>query len=143
MAKPKRSTKKKTARIPAKAKRSLKPKRPVQAAPVTAAPARDEKPPIGLPDPLEAAQEAARLAQEGSLKLSRAVDTLRETLETIVVAEMDLRTQLPTTTKDLRGIAIAGLNAYAQISGQSWKKHKLVGNWAGSTGNAPVHERDM
>jgi len=90
-----------------------------------------EKPSIGLPDPLEAAQEAARLAQEGSLKLARSVDALRTALETIVIAEMDMRTGQPTTTKDLRGIAIEGLNAYSQISGQSWKRHKLIGSWAG------------
>lgn len=102
-----------------------------------------EKPKLGLPDPLEAAQEAARLAQEGSLKLSRSVDALRIALETIVMAEVDNQTHMPVTTRDLRGIATSGLNAYSQISGQSWKRHKLVGSWAGGTGNAPVHERDM
>ena len=90
-----------------------------------------EKPSLGLPDPLEAAQEAARLAQEGNLKLSRSVDALRTALETIVIAEVDNTTGLPTTTKDLRGIAVAGLNAYSQVSGQSWKRHKIIGNWAG------------
>lgn len=90
-----------------------------------------EKPSIGLPDALEAAQEVARNAQEGNLKLARSVDALRTALETIVIAEMDRRTGLPTTTKDLRGIAMAGLDAYSQVSGQSWKRHKLIGNWAG------------
>lgn len=90
-----------------------------------------EKPDLGLPDPLEAAQEGERLAKEGNLKLARAVDALRTALETIVIAEMDRRTGLPTSTKDLRGIAMAGLDAYSQVSGQSWKRHKLIGNWAG------------
>lgn len=108
-----------------------------------AAPAAGKKPSIGLPDELEAAQESARLAQQGALKLSRAVDFLRTALETIVIAEVDLSTGRPTTTRDLRDLAIEGLNAYSQISGQSWKRHKLVGNWAGSTGNAPIHERDI
>lgn len=108
-----------------------------------AAVAPREKPPIGLPDALEAAQESCRLAQEGNLKLSTAVDYLRTALETIVIAEVDRTTGRPTTTRDLRGIAIEGLNAYSQLSGQNWKRHKLVGNWAGTTGNAPVHERDI
>jgi hypothetical protein len=139
--KPKRRRKRKPAK--AKQKRAVTPavaellKRTVDAL------AQSEKPKLGLPDPLEAAQEAARLAQEGSLKLSRAVDALRATLETIVIAEVDNSTGMPTTTRDLRGIAIAGLNEYSRISGQSWKRHKLVGNWAGGTGNKPVHEREM
>lgn len=105
--------------------------------------AQADKPKLGLPDELEAAQESARNAQEGNVRLARAVDALRTALETIVVAEMDRTTGLPTTTKDLRGIATAGLDSYSQISGQSWKRHKLIGNWAGGTGNAPVHERDI
>lgn len=107
-----------------------------------AAPATD-KPKLGLPDPLEAAQECARLAQEGNHRLAQAVDALRTALEVIVIAEYDRTTGQPTTTKDLRGIAVDGLNAYSAISGQSWKKHKLVGNWAGGTGNAAVTERDL
>lgn len=82
-------------------------------------------------DPLEASQEEARHAKEGNLKLQRAVDTLRTALETIVVAERDNRTGLPTTTQDLRGIAVAGLEEYSRLTGQSWRRHKLVGNWAG------------
>lgn len=90
-----------------------------------------DKPKLGLPDPLEAAQEGERLAKEGNLKLSRAVDALRTALETIVIAEVDRTTGLPTTTRDLRQIAMSGLDAYSQVSGQSWKRHKLIGNWAG------------
>lgn len=124
---------------PKRRKRKAKAKR----APRVPSLIQSKKPAIGLPDPLEAAQEAARLAQDGSLKLSRAVEALRTALETIVVAEIDRSTGRPTTTVDLRGIAVAGLDAYSQISGQSWKRHKLIGNWAGGTGNAPVHEKDM
>ncbi len=102
-----------------------------------------EKPKLGLPDELEAAQEAARLAQEGNLKLSRSVDVMRTALETILQAEVDNRTGRPVTTKDLKELATEGLDAYSQITGQSWKRHKLIGNRAGGTGNAPVHERDM
>jgi hypothetical protein len=102
-----------------------------------------EKPKLGLPDALEAAQEAARLAQEGNLKLSRSVDALRTALETIATAEWDHRLNAPVTPKDLRELAVNGLDAYSQISGQSWKRAKLIGNWAGGTGNKPIHEREM
>jgi hypothetical protein len=64
-------------------------------------------------------------------------------LETILIAEVDHATGRATTTQDLRGIAIAALDEYSRISGQSWKRHKLIGNWAGGTGNKPVHEREM
>ncbi len=90
-----------------------------------------EKPSLGLPNPLEAAQEAARNAQEGNLKLARAVDALRSALETIVVAEWDNTTNSPVTAKDLRGMAVEGLDAYSRLTGQNWKRHKLIGNWAG------------
>lgn len=98
---------------------------------------------MGLPDSLEAAQEAARCAQEGSYKLSRSVDAMRAALETIVIAEVDNRTGRLVTPDDLRGIARAALDEYSRISGQSWKRHKLVGSWAGGTGNKPVHESEI
>lgn len=102
-----------------------------------------EKPKLGLPDPLEAAQEGERLAKEGNLKLTRAVDTLRTALETIASAEWDHRLNAPVTPQDLRQLAVIGLDAYSQITGQSWKKHKIQGSWAGGTGNKPVHESEM
>jgi hypothetical protein len=102
-----------------------------------------EKPKLGLPDALESAQESARLAQEGNLKLSRSVDALRTALETIAAAEWDHQRNAPVTPKDLRELAVNGLDAYSQISGQSWKRHKLQGSWAGGTGNKPVHESEM
>lgn len=108
---------------------------------VAAAP--KEKPPIGLPDPLEAALESQRLAQEGNLKLSRSVDALRTACETVLIAEVDNTTGRAVTVHDLKGIVTAGLNEYSRITGQSWKRHKLIGNWAGSTGNKPVHESEM
>lgn len=107
------------------------------------APTPKEKPPIGLPDPLEAALESQRLAQEGNVKLSRSVDALRTACETVLTAEIDNTTGRAVTVADLKGIVTAGLNEYSRISGQSWKRHKLVGNWAGSTGNKPVHESEM
>lgn len=102
-----------------------------------------EKQPIGLPDPLEAALEAQRLAQEGNVKLARSVDALRTACETVLIAEVDNTTGRAVTVQDLRGIVTAGLNEYSRITGQSWKRHKLIGNWAGGTGNKPVHESDM
>jgi len=90
-----------------------------------------EKPSIGLPDPLHAAQEACRLAQEGNTKLARSVDVLRQALETIVIAEVDNRTGLPTTPKDLRGLAVEGLNAYSALIGQNWRKNPIIASWAG------------
>lgn len=147
-----------TARIPTvtrKAKRSAAqvlpkivkrqpPKKPARKpAPFTLVVPGGEKKPIGLPDPLEAAQEAQRLAQEGNVKLARSIDVLRMAVETIVSAERDNTTGLAVTAEDLRGIAIAGLNEYSRVSGQSWKRHKIVGNWAGGTGNKPIHEREM
>lgn len=94
----------------------------------SAPPKRDHLPPL---DPLLAAQEQARNAMEGSHKLSLAVDALRTGLETIVSAEVDLKTGLPTSTLDLRGIAVAALDAYSQISGQSWRRAKLIGSYVG------------
>jgi hypothetical protein len=104
-----------------------------------------EKPKLGLPDSLEAAQESARLAQEGNLKLTRAVDALRTALETIVAAEWDHRMNAPVTPKDLRELASNGLDTYSQLTGQNWRlpKNKLQGSWAGGTGNKPVHESEM
>lgn len=89
------------------------------------------KPSLGLPDPLEAAQEEARHAKEGALKLSSAIDLMRTALETIVIAEVDNRTGLPVSTKDLRGLAVEALNAYSALTGQSWRRHKIIGSWAG------------
>jgi hypothetical protein len=88
---------------------------------------RKEKPALGLPDALEAAQEAARLAQEGSLKLSRAVDILRQGLETLVSAEIDRVSGLSVTASELRMLAVQTLDAYSALSGQSWRRHKLTG----------------
>lgn len=102
-----------------------------------------EKPSLPPLDALEAAQETARQWQEGSHKLSRAVDALRSGLETIVQAEFDHHTKLPVTAKDLRDLAVATLDAYSQVSGQNWRRAKLVGSFVGGTGNAPVHESQM
>jgi hypothetical protein len=85
------------------------------------------KPSLGLPDALEAAREAARNAQEGNLKLCRAVDILRSTLEMIAGAEMDRMTGLLVKPHEFRQMAVDGLNAYSTLTGQSWKRHKLTG----------------
>lgn len=102
-----------------------------------------EKPRLGVPDALEAALEEARHAKEGALKLQRAIEALRTGLETIVVAEFDRVKNLPVSAADLRGLAINALDEYARLTGQSWRRNKLQGSWAGGTGNAPVHERDI
>ena len=82
---------------------------------------------IGLPNPLEAAQEAARCAQEGNLKLAKAVETLRMGLEMMVEAEWDRETNAPVSAADLRKMAIGALDAYSAIAGQSWRRYKLSG----------------
>lgn len=102
-----------------------------------------EKRPIGLPDELSAALEAQRHAQEGNAKLSRAVDALRGGLEMIVAAEWDHVGNRPVMPTDLREIATKALDAYSALTGQSWKRHKLIDSWAGGTGNKPVHEGQM
>lgn len=78
-------------------------------------------------DPQAAAKEAEAHAQEGNRKLCLAVDTLRSGLETIVIAEMDNATGLPTTATDLRKLAVETLNAYSALTGQSWRRVKLSG----------------
>jgi hypothetical protein len=103
----------------------------------------EEKPKIGLPDALEAAQATAKAWQEGSHKLARAVDALRQGLETIVQAEMDNSTGLPVSANDLRGLAVTTLDAYSRITGQAWRKHRVIESWASGTGNKPVHENQM
>lgn len=89
------------------------------------------KPNLPQLDPLEAAQEIARCAQEGSHKLGRAIEALRTGLETIVAAEMDNSTGLPVGAKDLRVLAVSALDAYSAICGQSWRRNPLIGSRAG------------
>jgi hypothetical protein len=95
-----------------------------------------EKPSLGLPDPLEAAQEACRAAQEGNVKLARAVDVMRQALELIVIAEMDRATGRAVTERDLRSFAMEALDKYSALTGQSWKRHKIIGSWAGDKSSA-------
>jgi hypothetical protein len=90
--------------------------------------AKPKLPPL---DSLEAALETARNAQEGNLKLARSVDVLRQTLETIVMAEIDNSTGLPVAAADLRTLAVAGLDAYSKLTGQSWRRHPIIQSRAG------------
>ena len=85
------------------------------------------RPPLGLPDPLWAAQEAARCAMEGNLKLAQSVEALRQTLETIVHAEFNNAEKRPVTAAELRELATSGLDAYSRICGQNWRRAKLTG----------------
>jgi hypothetical protein len=86
-----------------------------------------EKPKLPALDPFAAAKEAEGHFAEGNRKLTMCVDALRSGLETIVIAEMDNATGLPTTALDLRKLAVATLDAYSAITGQSWRRAKLTG----------------
>lgn len=112
--------------IPAEANGQGKPKRShhkKKAAPEPPA-AKRSLPPL---DPFAAQAEAEAHAIEGNRKLCMAVDALRSGLETIVIAEMDRLTGLPTTTADLRKLAVETLNAYSAITGQNWRRARLSG----------------
>ena len=89
------------------------------------------KPSIGVPDPLDAAREELRHAKEGNLKLQRAIDGMRQTLETIVAAEFDHHRGQPVTAVELRTMATEGLNEYSRLTGQNWRRHKLIGSRVG------------
>lgn len=104
-----------------KPKRSHHKKKPAVAPPEAV---KRNLPPL---DPNIAALEAEAHAQEGNRKLCMVVDVLRCGLETIVIAEMDNTTGLPTTALDLRKLAVEALNAYSAITGQSWRRAKLTG----------------
>lgn len=90
-----------------------------------------DKPRLGLPDALEAAQEEARLAKEGTHKLGRAVEALRAGLELIVTAEWNHETGKATSPAELQALAVDALNAYSAICGQSWKRAKIISSRAG------------
>lgn len=102
-----------------------------------------EKPSIGVPDPLLVAQEEALNAKAGNAKLQRAVDALRAGLETITVAEWDRVERREVTANELRKMAIKTLDEYSSLTGQSWRRNRIVHSHAGGTGNAPVHEANM
>jgi hypothetical protein len=96
------------------------------------------KPSIGVPDPYEAYLEELMHAKEGNLKLQHAIEVLRSTLETIVVAEFDNRSQLPVSAQELRTMAAEGLNEYSRLTGQNWRRHKLIGSRVGD--RSPVQD---
>jgi hypothetical protein len=91
------------------------------------------KPNLPPLDPVAAAIEAARHAQEGNTRLARAIDCLRECLQIIVVAEVDNQTKLPVTARDLRALAAEGLDAYSALTGQDWRspRNRVVRTRAG------------
>jgi len=94
-------------------------------------PINGTKGPLPPLDALSAALESARNAQEGNLKLAKAVDTLRTGLETIYHAEYDNEARRAVTAADLRGLAKKTLDAYSQQVGQSWKRNPLIGDRSG------------
>jgi hypothetical protein len=75
-----------------------------------------EKPALGLPDPLDAAQEACRLAQEGNVRLSRSIDACRLFLQGLSQAEYDHEKRREITAAELRAMAAQFL------SNQGWRK---------------------
>lgn len=86
---------------------------------------------MGRVDPLYAAQEAARCAQDGNLKLAKAVDVMRAALETIISAEWDHEAGRAVSPQDLRNIALSAMNEYSGLTGQNWRRAKLIGSYAG------------
>ena len=116
-------------------KRSHHKKKPTLSATAVLGAAITSKPHLGLPDELDATQEACRLAQEGNVKLARSVDVMRAALEMIATLSqpgmIDRQTNLAISTNDLGNMALEALNAYSHLTGQSWKRHKLIGSRAG------------
>ena len=100
----------------AKPKRSHHKKKPANGVAKTPA----VKPPLPPVDGLAAALEATRHAQEGNVRLSRAIDVLREGLQTISIAEMDNYTKMPVSAQQLRVMAVETLQAAAALAGQNW-----------------------
>lgn len=96
-----------------------------------------EKPPLPSLDPYEQAREAARLAQEGNLKLCRAVEVLREAMELAIMAEVDNTTGQMVTPKQLREILTVGLDEYSRLTHQSWRRNKIVHSRAGDRDLSP------
>lgn len=104
-----------TVSAPIKPKRSHHKKKPNGAA-KTPTP----KPPLPPVDGLAAAIEAARHAQEGNTRLARAIDVLREGLQTIAIAEIDNYTKMPVSAQQLRVMAVETLQSAAALAGQNW-----------------------
>lgn len=126
---------------PPRVKRAYKKRRKRRIARSPAAtPNTTVRPPVPRLDPLEAAQEAQRHAQEGNLKLARAVDVLRTSLETIIQADWDHVANRACSAGDLRQIALRAMDEYSSISGQSWRKHKLIGSRAGDRDLSTLEE---
>lgn len=96
-----------------------------------------EKPPLPSLDPMEAAKESARVAQEGNLKLCRAVEVLREAMELAVIAEVDNTTGQPVSAKQLREILVTGLDEYSRLTHQSWRRNKIIHTRAGDRDLSP------
>lgn len=104
------------------------------------------KPKLPNLDPHDPAvwQETARHALEGNTKLARAIDTLREGLQTLVYAEVDHSTKPPTpvTSLMLRQMAAETLDHYSAITGQNWRnpKHQVVRSRAGDKNQATLEQ---
>ncbi len=98
-----------------------------------------ERPSIGLPDPLQAAQEEARNAKEGAHKLSRAVDVLRGGLELIAIAEFDHERGVPVDAGLLRALAVKALEEYSAIAGQPWRRNPIITSRAGDRSDATTY----
>lgn len=94
-----------------------------------------DKPKLPNLDPNDASvwQETARQALEGNGKLQRGCDVLRKTLQTIMVAEMDMQTRLPVTARELRALAAEGLAEFGALTGQDWRspRNRVIESRAG------------
>ena len=124
-----------SAEIPAKPKRSHHKKKPVEIP-------QAAKPKLPNLDPNDPAvwQEAARNALEGNGKLQRGCDVLRKTLQTIMIAEMDMQTKLPVTARDLRTLAAEGLAEFGRLTGQDWRspRNRVVETRVGDRNQATL-----
>jgi hypothetical protein len=124
------------ASVDVKPKRSHHKKKPAVA--VTAE--LQTKPKLPPLDPNDARvwEETARNALEGNTKLARAIDILREGLQTLCFAEVDHSTKPPTpmTASMLRSLAAETLDAYGRLTGQNWRspKNQVVRSRAGRAG---------
>jgi hypothetical protein len=124
------------AQVPAKPKRSHHKKKPA----VLAEPVSKPKLPNLDPNDPVVWQEAARQALEGNGKLQRGCDLLRKTLQTIMVAEMDMQTKLPVTAKELRALAAEGLSEFGALTGQDWRspRNRVVETRVGDRNQATL-----
>lgn len=77
-------------------------------------------------DPEEVARERQRNAEEGNRKLSLACDALRECLQEIEQAEIEVKTKRPVEAWELRKMASEGLDEFTRITGTPRRRSRAV-----------------